>query len=133
MHILLDHISVLLVSAVMVTIFVLLQIRGTQSNADVTINQMVRSETLDIADMLERDLVNMRTVAQTDAAEVAGKLTGGSAFACSTGVSNAITGQDTTTIFTFPTLTDPQVAAGLVDPDSAEVYARFLQTNPGIW
>ena len=121
MHIFLDHISAVLVSAVMVTIFVLLQVRGTQSNADATINQIVRSETLDIADMLERDLFNMRTAAQTDVAETGGKLTGGIAFACSTTVSNAATGQDTTTVFTFPTLSNPQVAAGLIDPDSAEV------------
>lgn len=121
MNIFLDHISALLVSAVMVTIFVLLQVRGTQSNTEATINYMVRSETLDIAEILERDLLNMRTDAQTQVARDAGKLVGGTAFTCSTSVSSATVGEDTTRIFSFPTLSNPQAAAGLLNPDSAEV------------
>lgn len=121
MHIFLDHISALLVSAVLVIILVLLQIRGAQSNTEITINHLVRSETLDIAEMLERDLLNMRTVVQTEAAEDAGHLQGGTAFRCSTAIGGASVGQDTTKLFEFPTLVDPQVAAGLTDPDSAEV------------
>ena len=121
MHIILDHISAVLVSAVMLIIFVLLQVRGTQSNTETTINYMVRSGTLEFAEMLERDLINMRTAAQTDEAAADSMLIGGIAFACSTDVSAHSTSGDTTIAFTFPTLSDPQVAAGLMNPDSAEV------------
>ena len=121
MHIFLDHISAVLVSAVMATIFILLQVRGGQSNTETAINYMVRSETLEIADILERDLLNMRTISQTAAAAANSMLVGGAAFACSTEVSIHPTSGDTTKVFTFPTLSDPQLAAGLANPDSSEV------------
>lgn len=121
MHIILDHISAVLVSAVMLIIFVLLQVRGTQSSTETTINYMIRSETLEISDMLERDLLNMRTATQTDEAAADSMLIGGSSFMCSTEVGIHPTSGDTTKTFTFPTLSDPQVAAGLSNPDSAEV------------
>ena len=134
MHILLDHISAVLVSSVLVVILLLLQIRGTQSNAEVTVNHMVRSETLEIVEILERDLLNMRTQVQTDAAQSAGKLSGGISFRCSTAVGTASVGADTTKVFEFPTLLDPQIAAGLADPDSAEVaiVSYRLIREPGL-
>lgn len=136
MHIFLDHISAFLVSAVLVVILVLLQIRGAQSNTEITINHLVRSETLDIAEMLERDLLNMRTIAQTEAAETAGRLQGGTAFRCSTSIGGAGAGQDTTKIFEFPTLVDPQLAGALANPDSAEVaivsYRLIRETGQSV-
>ena len=121
MHIILDHISAVLVSAVMLIIFVLLQVRGTQSSTETAINYLVRSETLEIAEMLERDLLNMRTAAQTDEAAADSMLVGGSTFVCLTEVGIHPTSGDTTKTFTFPTLSNPQVAAGLTNPDSSEV------------
>ena len=126
MHIFLDHINALLVSAVLVTIFVLLQVRGTQSNTEAAVNHMVRSETLDIAEMLERDLLNMRTIQQTTVAAAGGLLNGGTAFSCTTAVSVGVP-SDTTTILQFPTLLDPQSAAGLPNPDLAEVLIVSYQ------
>ena len=126
MHIFLDHINALLVSAVLITIFVLLQVRGTQSNTEAAVNHMVRSETLDIAEMLERDLLNMRTIQQTTVAASAGLLNGGAAFSCTTAVSAGVS-SDTTRILEFPTLLDPQVAGALANPDSAQVLIVSYQ------
>ena len=128
MHIFLDHINALLVSAVLVTIFVLLQVRGTQSNTEAAVNHMVRSETLDIAEMLERDLVNMRTIQQTTVAAAGGLLNGGTAFSCTTAVNaGPPMMSDTTTILRFPTLLDPQAAGSLPNPDSAQVLLVSYQ------
>ena len=116
MHIFLDHINAMIVVAVLATVFVLLQVRGTQSNTESAVNYMVRSETLGIAEMLERDLFNMRTEEQTNAASTAGNLVGGVGFSC-TGTASG----DTTLSLTFPTLSNPQAISTLPDPDSAQV------------
>ncbi len=127
MHILLDHISALLIVSVLVAIFALIQLRGSQSTSDVAVNYMVRTETLEIADMLERDLLNMRTKDQTDAAIAAGKFFGGGAYVCT---ATAAAAGDTTLSFTFPTLSDPQGVGALADPDSADVSLVTYQLIP---
>lgn len=125
MHVILDHLAAVVVSSVLVLLFALMQVRGVQSAGETTVNHMVRSATLDIALMLERDLENMRTDAQVQEAIARGILSGGTAFNCT-----ATASADTTMQFTFPTLEDPQSAAGLADPNDAPVALVTYQLTP---
>ena len=125
MHVLLDHLAAVIVSSVLVLMFATLQMRGLQSSSETTVNHVVRSSALDIAQILERDLENMRTDAQVQEAINRGVLTGGVGFAC-----NAVASGDTTFQFTFPTLTDPQNVASLSDPMDAPVAIVRYELNP---
>ena len=99
MQFLFDHISSFLVFAAIMLIVGVIQLRGMQSNAETTVNYMVRSGTLDISEMLERDLMNMRTQAQTDSAIARGVFSGGAvtSYQCDFTFNG-----DTTLTFYFP-------------------------------
>ncbi len=122
MQFLLDHISSFIVFSAIILIVVVLQLRGIQSNAETVMNYMVRSGTLDISEMLERDLTNMRTEAQTDFAISQSNFLPNSilAYECKFTMSS-----DTTMMFSFPTLQDPQ--ADIADPTTAPVMQVVYQ------
>ncbi len=116
MQVFIDHLAAVLVTSVLVLIIALIQVRGVQSNAESTINHIVRSDALNIVEILEQDIMNMRTPTQTATADTLGKLAGGAGYACGQTLSS-----DTTTAFTFATLSDPQGAGALGNPDTAAV------------
>lgn len=116
MQVFIDHLAAVLVTSILVLIIALIMVRGVQSNAESTINHMVRSDALNIVEILEQDIVNMRTPTQTTNALGLGKLTGGAGYACGQTLNS-----DTTTAFTFATLSDPQGAGALGNPDTAAV------------
>ena len=124
MQFLLDHISSFIVFSAVMLIVALLQLRGMQSNAESVVNYMVRTGTLDISELLERDLINMRTEGQTLAA------IGGGFFPGNTGVFDCrlTVNGDTTMSFTFPTLANPQL--DITNPDTATVTQVMYQLTP---
>ena len=122
MHVFLDHLASTLVLSVLVLIFVLVQFRGAQSNAESVVNHVVRSETLEIVETLERDIVNIRTQTQTQNAISAGNFTGGTVYNCGMTVNG-----DTTLAFTFPTLANPQAG----DTASVALVNYVLIQVPG--
>lgn len=124
MQFLFDHISSFLVFGAIMLIVGLVQLRGMQSNAETTVNYMVRSSTLDISEMLERDLMNMRTQAQTDSAIARGVFSGGTVTSYQCQVTSIA---DTTMSFSFPTLSDPQT--DYTDPMAAPVAQVLYQLN----
>ena len=125
MQFLLDHISSFIVFSAIVLIVALLQLRGMQSNAETVVNYMVRTGTLDISEILERDLTNMRTEAQTDFAISQNNFQPNTipSFTCGFTMST-----DTTMLFSFPTLQDPQ--ANIADPTTAPVMQVVYQLTP---
>ena len=124
MQFLLDHISSFIVFSAVMLIVALLQLRGMQSNAESVVNYMVRTGTLDISEMLERDLLNMRTEQQTLNA------IGDNVFPGNTGVfqCDMTASGDTTMSFTFPTLKNPQL--DITNPDTATVAQVLYQLTP---
>ena len=108
----LDHIASIMIVSVVLLIIVVVQVRGTQSAAESTINNMVYNDVVNISSFLKRDLENMLTQPQAADAETAGRYT----YASSGGVT-LCTGVDSTTggihsanhtvSFRFPTLADP--------------------------
>jgi hypothetical protein len=122
MQFLLDHIRSFIVFSAIILIVVLLQLRGIQSSAETVTNYMVRSGTLDISEMLERDLTNMRTQTQTDWAisQSNFKPAAIAAYECKFTMSS-----DTTMSFSFPTLEDPQT--DYADPTTAPVVQVVYQ------
>ncbi len=115
MQFIFDHISSVLVASVVLVIFAMLQLRGSQTLSETSIHQMVYSDALDAGAMLQRDLENMRTDSQTAEALTRGVLAGG-AYSCAMTASG-----DTTLTLTFPTLADPDGVAALADPMDAPV------------
>lgn len=103
MHVFLDHLASILIMSVLALIFALIQFRGIRSNAEVVVNHSVRSETLEIVEMLERDIMNLRTDVQTQTAITNTTYAGLLPPDCDMTLAG-----DTTTVFTFPTLADPQ-------------------------
>ncbi len=124
MQFLLDHLGSFIVFSAVMLIVAILQLRGMQSNAETVVNHIVRTGTLEISDMLERDLVNMRTEAQTNDA-IAGGFADTSmvVYDCSMAING-----DTTMSFTFPTLKFPQMNVG--NPDTAQVAQVLYQLTP---
>lgn len=123
MQFILDHLSAFFVFSSIVLIIALMQLRGMQSNAETVVNYMVRTGTLDISEMLERDLMNMRTEAQVLMADAGGVFTapvGLTGFECKFSMSS-----DTTTAFSFPTLADPQTESA--DPTLSPVVQVAYQ------
>ena len=64
MQVILDHLGAILVSSVLIVIFSVIQLRSQQSSIDARRDQIVLSRTYDFAEMLERDLENMRSEKQ---------------------------------------------------------------------
>lgn len=122
MQAILDNITAVIVSGSIMMIFAFLQIRGTQTASEATINHMVYAELMQTSYYLKTEIENMRTEAQTDEAINRSKLSGGSAYACQIQTSGGLT-----TSFTFPTLKDPAAAYKLADPDDAEVQLVTYQ------
>jgi hypothetical protein len=115
MQVVFDHIISLIIGAVVLLIFVAVQLRGSQSMSETSLHQRVYADALDAGSMLQRDFENMRTAEQTAEAEARGVFTGG-AYACT-----IVAGGDTTYAVTFPTLSDPEGVALLDDPMDAPV------------
>ena len=127
MQVILDNLSAVIISGVLIFIFALVQIRGVQTSAESNVNYIVRTETLDLANMIERDIENMRTAAQVSDAQLNGVYSGGS-YSCDMVVSS---GQ--TTQFTFATLADPQNLGALSDPTLAPVtLVTYTLTDTGV-
>ncbi|MDZ4698296.1 MAG: hypothetical protein SH809_01210 [Rhodothermales bacterium] len=124
MQFIFDHIASVLVASVVIMIFAMLQLRGSQTLSETTIHQIVYSDALSAGRMIQRDLENMRTEEQTTEAIVRGVLSGGSAYTCVMTASG-----DTTLTLTFPTLTDPEGVSALVDPMDApvQIVSYFLE------
>ena len=105
----LDHLASILVVSVVLLIMVLVQIRGTQSAAESTVNNMVYGDVMNMMTYIQRDLENMLTDVQATQAQNDGLYT----YAGSGGVLMC-QGADTTTggihatthtrSFRFPTL-----------------------------
>ena len=127
MQVILDNLSAVIISGVLIFIFALVQIRGVQTSTESNVNYIVRTETLSLANMIERDIENMRTAAQVNDAQLNGVYSGGP-FNCSMVVAG---GQ--TTQFTFATLADPQNLGALADPMLAPVtLVSYTLTDTGI-
>lgn len=125
MQFLLDHISAFFVFSSIVLIIALMQLRGMQSNAETVVNYMVRTGTLDISEMLERDLMNMQTEAQVEMAKDNGVFTAPTSvtgFECTFSMS-----ADTTVSFSFPTLLNPQ--ASITNPTLSPVVQVLYQLD----
>ncbi len=122
MQAILDNITAVIVSASIMMIFAFLQIRGTQTASEATINHMVYADLMQTSFYLKTDLENMRSEAQTDEAINRSKLSGGSAYNFQLQTSGGLT-----TSFTFPTLKNPATAYTLADPDDAEVQLVTYQ------
>lgn len=116
MQIIFDHIASVLVASVVLMIFAMLQLRGSQTLSETSIHQIVYSDAQAAGSMIQRDLENMRTEEQTTEALVRGVLTGGGAYVCTMTASG-----DTTLTLTFPTLADPEGVTALGDPMDAPV------------
>lgn len=125
MQFIIDHLAAFIIFSAVMLIVAVLNLRGMQSNAETTVNYMVRSGTLEISEILERDLVNMRTEDQTNTAIANGVFAGGAItnYTCNLTVSG-----DTTVAFTFPTLADPQ--ASFTNPDLVPVIQVIYQLTP---
>lgn len=111
-----DNLISILISSVVLFIFVFLQFRGTMSATEQTINYMVVSEAFNINRLLERDIENMLTEAQTNFSLNAGNFTSSSAtFTC-----NLNTVNDLAVNFTFPTIEFPDSTMNAVDPNNTK-------------
>lgn len=121
MHIILDHLAAVLISSVVLLIFVLIQLRGTQTTTEATVNHIVYTEATDVSKNLIRDIENMLTSGQTSAAMNDGRLLGSTGvFTCQiTTVASPV--GPLTTSFTFPTVAnaDSSFSAGS-DPLTAQ-------------
>ncbi len=128
MQFILDHINSFIVFSAVMLVIALLQLRGMQSSAETVVNYIVRSGTLDMSEILERDIMNMRTEAQTNQAIAGGIFSGGSVVSYQCGFTMST---DTTMTFFFPTLADPQ--ADIADPTLAPVAQVMYQltAQPG--
>ena len=124
MHVILDHLAAVIISSVILLVLALVQVRGTQSNTEATMNHIVYSEALNINEFLERDIENMLTVDQTNAAIAAGKMIGAGAWSCQ--ITNA-TG-NLTQAFTFPTL-NPDSTLDPTDPSAIQVTYTLTATG----
>lgn len=95
-----DHINSIIISSVVLLIFIFLQFRNTMNASEQTINYMVLSEVYLMNQMLEKDLENMLTAAQTNQAIAANQYRGASgAFTCELTVSDNQVSE-----LTFPSL-----------------------------
>lgn len=124
MQFIFDHIASVLVASVVIMIFAMLQLRGSQTLSETSIHQIVYSDALSAGRMIQRDLENMRTEEQTTEAIARGVLTGGGAYVCAMTANG-----DTTLTLTFPTLTDPEGVTALADPMDApvQIVTYFLE------
>ncbi|MEZ4700815.1 MAG: hypothetical protein R2834_10835 [Rhodothermales bacterium] len=125
MQVIFDHIASLLVASVVLLIFAVLQLRGSQSLTETSIHQIVYSDAINAGSMLQRDLENMRTEEQTAEAIARGVYSGGMAYSCMM-TSNG----DTTQVLTFPTLADPEGVGALADPMDAPVQLVSYVLEP---
>ena len=127
MQVIFDHIGAVVVGGGILLIFAFIQMRGTQSSADATINHMVISEATLVGQYFQRDIENMRTEAQTEESIARGKFTGGSGYSCQLTKTGSVTTQ-----ITFPTLAAPDLVPTLTDPDDAAVVlVSYVLTDTG--
>ena len=99
MHVTLDHLAAVIITSVILLVYALVQVRGTQTASETTVNQIVYSEALSITDLLSVDIENMLTPTQSTAT------LGG--YTCQV----ALDASGNTVSFSFPTL----------DPDSTNL------------
>lgn len=127
MQFIFDHMGAFFAMTGVLLIFGLVQMRGTQSASEAVLNNMVYSDIVGFSEYLMADLSNMRTQAQTDDAITAGNFVGGSAYDCSVTKNG-----DVTTVFTFPTLGDPQASYSVSNPNDEEiVLVSYVLTDTG--
>ena len=98
MQVLLDHLGAILVSSVLLVLFGAVQLRGQQASVDAQRDYAIKSKTYAFAQVLERDLENMRSRKQVEDARLTTQPTLG-AYACK--LERDAAGRTTT--FTFPT------------------------------
>ena len=123
MNIFIDHLAAMIIASVALLIIVLVQVRGTQTSADSLINYQVFEEIMNVREYLQRDLENMLTEVQTQAAIDESRYRGSGALLCS--------GTDSsghTISFSFPTLNNPDSTNGLV----IEVTYDLIKTGNNV-
>jgi len=111
-----DQLIGIIVAGAVLLIYAFIQFKGWQSSSEATMYNMVYSDALELSEIVETDVENMRTEEQTTEAESRGNLVGGTIFECQLTTSGGVT-----TEFKFPTLSDPDNAYTLSDPDDASV------------
>lgn len=127
MQFIFDHMAAFFGMTGVLLIFGMIQVRGTQSASEAVINNIVYSEAVEFAEMLQIDLSNMRNQTQTDDAIAAGRFKGGTAYECSITKSG-----DVTTVLTFPTLADPYADYNASDPSTADAeLVSYILTDSG--
>lgn len=107
----LDHIASVLVVSIVLLIMVLVQIRGTQSAAESTVNNMVFGDVINMYTYLHRDLENMLTDTQAMDAQSDGSYANTGGATLCTGLDTLTSGVHATNhtmTFRFPTLEDPE-------------------------
>ena len=93
----LDHLAAIVIGSVTLVVVLVLQHRGQQHAVQETVNQTTQTRSYAFVRDFERDVENMRSEAQTEAA------LGGGTYVCAVTRNGA--GQATS--FTFPTLLEP--------------------------
>ncbi len=127
MQFIFDHMAAFFAMSGVMLIFGIIQIRGTQSNSEAVLNNMVYSDISNFSEILQVDLSNMRTESQVTEAISAGKFTGGTAYECSITKSS-----DVTTTLTFPTLANPFTDYDSASPENSEiVLVSYVLTDTG--
>lgn len=122
-----DQLTAVIIAGAVLLIFAFIQYKGWQSSSEATLYNIVYQDALEISKILETDLENLRTEDQTNEANSRGNLAGGAGFSCELTASGG-----KTTAFTFPTLTDPDNAYTLADPDDASVsIVRYELVDTG--
>ena len=124
MHVILDHLAAVIISSVILLVLALVQVRGTQTNTEATMNHIAYSEALNINDFLERDLENMLTTDQVTAAIAAGKMIGAVGWSCQLTNPTGVLTQS----FTFPTL-NPDSVLNPTDPSAIQVTYTLNATG----
>ena len=117
MHITLDHLMAVIISSVILLIFALVQVRGTQTSTEATINHIVFDEAMSMNEYLQSDFENILNQTQAENAMGAG------AFSC------LITrdGADNFLAFTFPTLNPDSLNS---DPTNWDAIQVTYTLNP---
>lgn len=110
MQFFLDHIASILIVSVVFLIMILVQLRGTESATELTINNIVYNDVVNMTSYLQRDLENMLTEQQATDAQSDGRYTYGTGVLLCAGddtTTSGIHAANHTNFFRFPTLEDP--------------------------
>jgi len=127
----LDHLASILVVSVVLLIMVLVQIRGTQSAAESTINGIIFTDVVDMTEILKRDLENMLTDPQATAAQTDSSYLGGGVTLCigNDTTTSGIHAAQHTAFFSFPTRKPPE---DVTNSEIIEVRYNLVSTGETI-